>query len=65
MGMILSKIFELVESHEGLNGRIKLVEALAITKEKAKVVEDDPHIVEFAKQQASAIMGKDISKLFR
>jgi len=65
MGLILTKIFDLVESHEGYDGRIRLVEALAISKDKAKSVPDEPQIIEFAKQQASLILGKDISRIMK
>ncbi len=65
MGLILNKIFEYVESQAGFDGRIKLVEALGISKDKAKTVGDDPEIIDFAKQQAGKILGKDIGKLIR
>ncbi len=63
MGLILAKIFQVVEAQEGFDGRIKLVESLGISKDKAKAVEDEAQIVEFAIQQASFIIGKDIGQL--
>jgi len=65
MGQILAAIFQVVEEQEGLNGRMKLVSATGISRDKAAHVEDEAHIVDFATQQANSIVGKDIAPLLK
>ena len=65
MGQILAAIFQVVEDQEGLNGRIKLASATGISRDKAIHVEDEPHVVDFATQQATAIVGQDIEPFLK
>ena len=65
MGNLLVQIFEIVSSHTGLEGRMKLASRTGVPRTKAQELEDTPELVEKFKKEASEILKADIETFLR
>ena len=63
MGVILYKIFKIVEKEGGVPARLKFAQATKISINAVKKVKDKPEYIANFKKIASSILGKDIDDL--
>ncbi len=63
MGMILERIYKIVETKGGLPGRLKLAQETGITMQQAITMRDKIMTVKQFKKAASKILGTDINEL--
>ena len=63
MGVILYKIFKIVEKEGGVPARLKFAQATKISINGVKKVKDKPEYIANFKKIASAILGKNIDDL--
>ena len=63
MGVILFKIFKIVETEGGVPARLKFAQKAKISMDKVKKIKDKPEYIEKFKKLAGAVLGKDIDDL--
>ena len=63
MGVILFKIFKIVESEGGVPARLKFAQKTKISMERIKKIKDKPEYISKFVMIAQQILGKDIKDL--
>ena len=63
MGVILYKIFKIVEKEGGVPARLKFAQSTKISINGVKKIKDKPEYIANFKKIASEILGKDIDAL--
>ena len=63
MGDIIEKMYDIITSKAGFDGRLKFAEKIGIPKTKAAATEETPELLARCKQVASEIIGQDIDTL--
>ena len=62
MGVMLTKIYDIVTKKAGFEGRLRLAVMTGLSKEKALNIEDTDELVSKFKLAAKEIIGEDIDK---
>jgi hypothetical protein len=65
MGVILQRIFQIVEDQGGLSARMKLVQMTGITQQQAGEVKDKASLIKQVKKTALAILGSEVDELLK
>lgn len=63
MGVIMEKIYKIVEEKAGHPGRMELASQTGIPRTKAAALDDNPENVKVLTQAASKIINQDVSTL--
>lgn len=65
MGVLLEKIYRIVEDQGGLPGRLKLAQITGITLQQAVDMKDKAVIIKRFKKAATEVLQADIDKLLK
>ncbi len=62
VGNYLGKIYDVISSKKGYEGRLKFVSATGVSKQKALALKDTPKLIAKFERAASKFLDEDISK---
>lgn len=63
MGRHLAKIYDVISSKKGYEGRLRFVSATGVSRQKALALKETPKLIGKFEKAATKFLGEDISKL--